>query len=280
MSKILKRPMFRKGGSINEGIVSMAQPRKNYQGGTEYEDIIKMFPEKEKSIREGAARAKLMSAFAGSGRSQGDRVSDLLIQGGLNLMSARPRGNIFATAAESFKEPTSQFLKEKQAENAFQRQVNLGGITGAISAEDAERLAQIKAQREYAKDKLLSDERRSLEIQKNLTKTYGPRFNRDGIEVVGEILDGQSISKMTKTFVELEKKRVVGPGGKPLVGASVSRAPIVDGQVINEEYLDTKTKQPLSNLYQPGKFYVNHDGDIYLYQGQNKFKKIYGAEGQ
>jgi hypothetical protein len=158
MSKILKRPMFRKGGFINEGIVSMAQPRKNYQGGTEYEDIIKMFPEKEESIREGAARSKLMSAFAGSGRSQGDRVSDLLIQGGLNLMSARPRGNIFSTAAESFKEPTSQFLKEKQAEDAFQRQIRLGGITGAISQKDI--LAQLEAKaKKQATSRLPGDPR-------------------------------------------------------------------------------------------------------------------------
>jgi hypothetical protein len=33
MSKILKRPMFRKGGPTNEGIVSMAQPRKKYAVG-------------------------------------------------------------------------------------------------------------------------------------------------------------------------------------------------------------------------------------------------------
>ena len=30
MSRILKRPMFRIGGSTNEGIVSMAQPRRQY----------------------------------------------------------------------------------------------------------------------------------------------------------------------------------------------------------------------------------------------------------
>ena len=28
--------MFRIGGSANEGIVSMVQPRKNYENGTEY----------------------------------------------------------------------------------------------------------------------------------------------------------------------------------------------------------------------------------------------------
>jgi hypothetical protein len=37
MSKILKRPMFRIGGSANDGIMSMAAPRKNYQEGSEYE---------------------------------------------------------------------------------------------------------------------------------------------------------------------------------------------------------------------------------------------------
>jgi hypothetical protein len=36
MSRILKRPMFRIGGSANEGIVSMAQPRKNYEDGSDY----------------------------------------------------------------------------------------------------------------------------------------------------------------------------------------------------------------------------------------------------
>jgi hypothetical protein len=33
MSKILKRPMFRKGGPTNEGVVSLAQPRRNYSLG-------------------------------------------------------------------------------------------------------------------------------------------------------------------------------------------------------------------------------------------------------
>jgi hypothetical protein len=35
--------MFRIGGSANEGIVSMAQPRKNYQGGSEYATRVEEF---------------------------------------------------------------------------------------------------------------------------------------------------------------------------------------------------------------------------------------------
>ena len=146
MSRILKRPMFRKGGPTNEGIVSMAQPRKNYNKGgkTIQEQLIKQFPEMANTIKSGEGKAALLTAFAGQGRSQNDRVSDLLIKGGMNLMSARPGGNILATAAESFKEPTSQFLKERQTEDAFKRQARLQGITSAMASEDAIKLARAK----------------------------------------------------------------------------------------------------------------------------------------
>ena len=146
MSRILKRPMFRKGGPTNEGIVSMAQPRKNYNKGgkTIQEQLIERFPEMANTIKTGEGKAALLTAFAGQGRSQNDRVSDLLIKGGMNLMSARPGGNILATAAESFKEPTSQFLKERQTEDAFKRQARLQGITSAMASEDAIKLARAK----------------------------------------------------------------------------------------------------------------------------------------
>ena len=157
MSKILKRPMFRKGGSTNEGIVSMAVPRGKY-ANSNIEDLMKQYPDMADTIKTGEGRAALISAFAGKGRSQQDSLSDLLIQGGLNLMSARPRGNIFATAAESFKEPTSQYLKEGQVENAFQRQARLQGITSAIGSEDAMRLAKLKGSDQYLKGRTPADE--------------------------------------------------------------------------------------------------------------------------
>ena len=52
-----------------------------------------------------------------------------LTQFGLNLVSATPRGNIFATAAESAKEPFSRFqaakFKEKQSEDEFKKDLAL-----------------------------------------------------------------------------------------------------------------------------------------------------------
>ena len=74
MSRILKRPMFRIGGSANEGIVSMVQPRKNYENGTEYS-------QKTEELK------KLFRRAAGPGPSTYSDLGDLLISGGLNLMA-------------------------------------------------------------------------------------------------------------------------------------------------------------------------------------------------
>jgi len=136
MSKILKRPMFRIGGSANkEGIVSMAVPRGQY-ANSNYEQLMSQYPQSKELLSDAESKAAFMSAFAGSGRSRDDRLSDLLISGGLNLMSARPSGNIFSTAASAFKEPTSQYLKGSEAEDSFQRQLRLAGLTSAMTSQE------------------------------------------------------------------------------------------------------------------------------------------------
>ena len=39
MSITLKRPMFRRGGEVNEGIMELAKPRRNFSTGTEIQEI-------------------------------------------------------------------------------------------------------------------------------------------------------------------------------------------------------------------------------------------------
>jgi hypothetical protein len=133
MSRILKRPMFRIGGSTNEGIVSMAQPRKNYQEGSDY----------QKRIEE--LRPVLQQA-AGMGRSERDRFLDMLLQGSIRLASERPAGNIISTAARAFQQPVEQYLKSGADEEAFQRQINLAAATQGISSVEAERLQRMKVE--------------------------------------------------------------------------------------------------------------------------------------
>jgi len=99
MSRTLKRPMFRMGGSTSTGITSgLDQPRKQYnQGSNPYN----------------------MGSFApGTG-------AGFLTSFGLDLMSRSPQGNIFQTAALSAKEPfkdyqAAQFrMGEKMGERDF-----------------------------------------------------------------------------------------------------------------------------------------------------------------
>jgi hypothetical protein len=135
--------MFRIGGSANEeGIISIAKPRKQYAEGGDIE-------------RSFQRNRDLLRSAVGGGRSQDDRLSELLISGGLNLMSARPSGNIFSTAASAFKEPTSQYLKSAQDERNFGRQLDLSAATTAITSADAERLARLKIKNESENQELI-----------------------------------------------------------------------------------------------------------------------------
>jgi hypothetical protein len=89
MSRIFKRPMFRKGGPTNNmnGIMTGIVDRENFQ--------------------QGSARERLEKIYEEYPTQTVDPLSQFLIQGGLNLMSATPRGGTLATAAEAFKEPTA-----------------------------------------------------------------------------------------------------------------------------------------------------------------------------
>jgi hypothetical protein len=124
MSNILKRPMFRRGGEVGGGIMSGI--RQNYEIG-------------------GTAKERLMKAFEEYPVQGVDPLSQFLIQGGLNLMSATPRGGVLATAAEAFKEPTAGLFKGLGADQRAKREIALAGEQLDIEGEREERIAKYKA---------------------------------------------------------------------------------------------------------------------------------------
>ena len=124
MSNVFKRPMFRRGGEVGGGIMSGI--RQNYEVG-------------------GTARERLMKAFEEYPVQGVDPLSQFLIQGGLNLMSATPRGGVLTTAAEAFKEPTAGLFKGLGTEQRAKREIALAGEQLDIEQEQAEKLARIKA---------------------------------------------------------------------------------------------------------------------------------------
>ena len=100
MNRVLKRPMFRRGGSTG-GITSGL--RQGYQGTNNAWD---QFVQKIPDIREQAKEAAY--------KPRGTNVNDFLTEWGLDLISRPAAGNIFQQAATSAKEPYQRFMERKE----------------------------------------------------------------------------------------------------------------------------------------------------------------------
>ena len=86
MARILSRPMFRKGGSTNKGIMHGLVDRKGYAAGTSKEEILE-------ALRTDAPRDTIMY--------------EMLIGGGLNLVSGAGAGEgLMSNVAKSYKGPS------------------------------------------------------------------------------------------------------------------------------------------------------------------------------
>ena len=128
MTRVLRRPMFRLGGNTDQGIMSGVAPRQGYENG-----------ELVKKAQEDAA---LMRRLAGQAPDRS--MSNMLIDFGLNVASAEPRGSIFATAAGAAKEPFQRYQTAKAQRGAYDQQIGLAAAQSAI--EQRNKMAQIAAQ--------------------------------------------------------------------------------------------------------------------------------------
>ena len=98
MNRILKRPMFRIGGSAGTGITSgLDQPQQMANGG-------------RTGYMNGTPNPYAMGSFQATG------LPGFLTQFGLNLLSTPPQGNIFATAATAARDPFN-LLQASQVES-------------------------------------------------------------------------------------------------------------------------------------------------------------------
>ena len=139
MNRVLRRPMFKMGGSAGTGITSgLDKPRQQYSTGspnpltqypTDYfpslgtREIKQDTPSITMDDDKLTAGQELLKAF--KDRNTKPDLSQFLINFGLNLASATPRGNIFATAAEAAKKPAGTLFQEKAAEKAFDKELTL-----------------------------------------------------------------------------------------------------------------------------------------------------------
>ena len=172
MNRILKRPMFRMGGSSNEGITSgLSSPRQNYF------DAGRVLP-----TREEFEQAKSMYPQFEVPKGQG--LSRFLMTTGLNLLSTPPQGGLLATVATAAREPTEQLFKDIDTQRATQFATDADLFKTLIEAKGE--AAGGTSGKTYAKLEIASDIEKTMaevtKLKKDLEKDPGNETLRNQLD--------------------------------------------------------------------------------------------------
>ena len=194
MNRILKRPMFRIGGSAGTGITSgLDQPQQMANGG-------------RTGYMNGTPNPYAMGSFQATG------LPGFLTQFGLNLLSTPPQGNIFATSAVAARDPfaalqASQVESMKTAsDRAFARE---------LAAEE----------REFEEGQL----DKKLAAQKEIAGMD----TTDTIKRVQKIADEKYDSDIIKAQREVDFPTKVYPGLKEQYGDKQVATAVIDTSILS-----------------------------------------------
>ena len=168
MSKIFKRPMFRKGGEVGGGITSGM--RNLYAKGTPSERI-------KAVVDEYSAPAV-------------DPIAQLLIQGGLRGMSQTGGGGTLGNLAMAFEQPTQGLFKNLAAQRKEKRDIALEGVIADIGQEQTDEanrikleIAQLNRDFDAAQGDLDRQNKIQVELEKRKTKLAELQFKKDNPQV-------------------------------------------------------------------------------------------------
>ena len=301
MNRILKRPMFRMGGSSGTGITSgldrpgyamgsnpnnpsadrISLPMRTrlsnlgfFQGGgidaSQPNFRMSNLPSVTQSgmtpsIKTKSTRERLMDAVGE--RDRGRDFSRFLIQGGLNLLSATPRGGVLATAAEAFKEPTAGLFASEDEQDALERQVALAAEQSDIGQEQALELQALKNLDEDSRSAIMKQAEEGFEAGLYTSVNEGIRRLLQTKEFGIADRPGEQREK------DIQKNFEIGMNqpGVDLNDASVVRRKaifITDQPKIEKDNEGiTFGVRPLvepGNTYEPGKVYYNAELDQFL----------------
>ena len=180
MNRILKRPMFKRGGAA-EGITSgLDTPRQQYKQGTDPYDRALLTTERAMKDLE-RFRGEKSPMLPGSG-------PNFLTSFGLNLLSQAPTGNIFQTVATAAKDPFETYQAAKLTERGDRAERAEDIFSGALASEydilaqkakaeggdkkvaEVERDIVINAQEEIFKNRDILNDLASTDEQKKIAE--------------------------------------------------------------------------------------------------------------
>ena len=145
MSRILKRPMFMRGGSVGQGIMNKVE-RKMYANGPSLEELSKS----DSTAKQALDYSKLYQAAYGP-QNYDDIISNLLIRGGMNLItgSGEEDSSLLRETVSAFREPTTAAMQAVAKKKAVLPQARVLGVQSAIQGKLAKEIQKIKSDKGY-----------------------------------------------------------------------------------------------------------------------------------
>ena len=234
MNRVLKRPMFRIGGSAGTGITSgLDTPRKKFENGTDpFDRALSTTERAMKDLQK--FRGEKKPLLPGS-------LPSFLTSFGLNLASATPTGTGFgglaATAAKAAQQPFQTFQAAKLAERDDRYKSAEDIFTGALASE-----YDILAKKEGAD----ADSRKTAEVERGIIETaQNEIFKQRDIIADEDSTDEQK--KAANRIIKVQQNVLVKELGVPAeYAAIISSQELFDAEmttVVNTYNESQKQKQ-------------------------------------
>tara|TARA_R110002020_G_scaffold41895_1_gene123139 strand:+ start:138 stop:1238 length:1101 start_codon:yes stop_codon:yes gene_type:complete len=211
MSRVLKRPMFRIGGSTGTGITSgLDAPRKKFEDGTDpYDRAFKTTTRAMEDLQKfrGEKSAFMPGALPG-----------FLTQFGLNLLSQTPTGNVFQTAATAAKEPFKTFQAAQLAEREDERKRAEDLFSGALASEYDLEAQRIKSSGDS------DDNRKTAEVEMDIiTGAQNKIFEQRDILANEDSTDAERLA--AERVIKVQQNVLVKELGVPAEYAAIISVP-------------------------------------------------------
>ena len=253
MSRIFHRPMFRTGGSSNNGITSGL--RSGYKRGRVVEpgghagqfdltEAIRKSPEAFKVYQE------ILREYPTS-----QARSDFLINFGLDLASRSPSGNIISTAAESAKEPFKIMQQQTAYDKAGKRQEKKDFMDAYLSAQ-ADVWAGDSAAQIFKDEKIANLGRETLKSMWAHNDKFDPSWTADDPKYQEWLREKALINS---DFDNFEKES--GVDMETLMGGKEGIQALQDGWASKLKKSEEMMKHPVTGeMVEEGEFYSENKG--------------------
>ena len=188
MSRTLKRPMFRKGGEVMEGIMTGIKPRESFKEKGITDDMLNR-------VR---SRVNLIDAVAGAGASPlADPLTQFLLQTGQNLIAGESAGGTkIQEIVGATRKPLETAIKRQQLKDMSRRKI-AASLIGKMGTGGLQKYVQ------QARD--------AFRFNPKLKEQYGGNEEKYALELFNQdrFRQGKSSATIERESLESEAKSIM-----------------------------------------------------------------------